>query len=159
MAVQKKVLARGYAGIDKVEVGANGTLTAIQAATGTLALGVPGNIYDATPARIVTAVLTADAEIGDVVTIGGITGIIVNAREYANVGTDGNPLAPTLNLPSGTTVSVCSLGHVVVAADKVDGILEKMVGRVIVGDAENDVIVVVEIDGVKAPASAEGDQT
>ena len=116
---------------------------------GTLALGVPGNIFDATPARIMTTVLTAAAEVGTFVT--GL-GVIVNPREYANKGTTGNPLAPSLTLPAGSVAEICTFGHIVVSTEKIADIQSGMNCRVIVGDADNDALVVVEIDGLKDSA-------
>ncbi|MCQ2299922.1 MAG: hypothetical protein MJZ81_07360 [Bacteroidales bacterium] len=171
MAVQKEILkdkpfvATAYSGTyvgadgqDKTFGGEELNTGAVGSMRGTLALGVPGNIYDATPARILTGVLAAAADVGSYVeATNGVAGIIVNSREYANLGVAGDPLKPTLNLPAGTSVSICSFGHVVVSNAEYNkpttGIAAKANCRVIVGDgtaSTGDPIFVVEIDGAKA---------
>ena len=144
MGVQKKILTRdpSFYGAGTV-TGADGLAKTIQGGTGTLALGVPGNIFDASPARIHTNVLTADSDIGTFV---AGEGVIVNPREYALRGTTeydngGNPigyntLAPSLTLSAGMVASFMTFGHVVVYLKNAATILATsggMDGSIIVG--------------------------
>ena len=137
MGVQKVILKRNpqvTASYTKPD-GSVGT-TVLNGETGCLALGVPGNIYDASPARIHTAKLGSDAEIGDFVEG---QGIIVNAREYALVGGT-NPatgtheaLYPSLILSGGDAASFMTFGHVVVKCKNVSNIFTKMDGIPLAG--------------------------
>lgn len=141
MGVQKKILTRdpSFYGAGTV-TGADGTQKTILGGTGTLALGVPGNIFDASPARIHTNVLTADSDIGTFV---AGEGVIVNPREYALRGTtetdgSGNPigyntLAPSLTLSAGMVASFMTFGHVVVYLKNANAILAAMDGSILVG--------------------------
>ena len=141
MGVQKKILTRdpSFYGAGTV-TGADGLAKTIQGGTGTLALGVPGNIFDASPARIHTNVLTADSDCGTFV-VG--EGVIVNPREYALRGTtetdgSGNPigyntLAPSLTLSAGMVASFMTFGHVVVFLKNANAILTAMDGSILVG--------------------------
>lgn len=131
MGVQKKILTRdpSFYGAGTV-TGADGKQKTILGGTGTLALGVPGNIFDASPARIHTAVLPDDADIG---TFFPDEGIIVNPREYALKGEAGNPLAPSLTLSAGMVASFMTFGHVVVYLADAEVILAAMDGSYIVG--------------------------
>lgn len=128
MGVQKEILTRS---IDSMTyTAADGTSVTITGKTGTLALGVPGNIFDASPARIHTAVLTQDYDIGTCV---GGEGIIVNPREYALKGEAGNPLAPSLTLTAGMVASFMTFGHVVTYLREANANLDLMEGHVLVG--------------------------
>ena len=131
MGVQKKILTRdpSFYGAGTV-TGADGLAKTIQGGTGTLALGVPGNIFDASPARIHTNVLTADSDIGTFV---AGEGVIVNPREYALKGEAGNPLAPSLTLTAGMVASFMTFGHVVVYLKDANAILAAMDGSILVG--------------------------
>ena len=141
MGVQKKILTRdpSFYGAGTV-TDPTGTEVAIQGGTGTLALGVPGNIFDASPARIHTAVLTDMYPVGVYV---ADEGIIVNPREYALRGTTEttgsgmpigyNTLAPSLTLSAGMVASFMTFGHVVVYLHDVNQIFSGMDGSIIVG--------------------------
>lgn len=134
MGVQQEIIKRtpAFLGTAKVtdSTGAE-TDQALGGATGALAIGVPGNIYDASPARIHTESLTTAADIGTFVPG---KGIIVNPREYALRGEAGKPLAPSLTLPAGTPASFMTFGHVVVKKTEVANIIAasgKMAGSII----------------------------
>lgn len=133
MGVQQKIITRTPAFLGTATVtdstGAE-TTQALGGATGALAIGVPGNIYDASPARIHTESLTTAADIGTLVPG---KGIIVNPREYALRGVSGNPLAPSLTLPAGTPASLMTFGHVVVKMKDLATIIAGIEGSVIVG--------------------------
>lgn len=118
MGVQNKIVTRTFVADD------------ITGKTGALALGVPGNIFDASPARIHTETLEDKADFGTFVEG---KGVLVNSREAALVGTDGDPLAPSLTLAKGDAASFMTFGHVVVRGDKATEILTGMDGRIIVG--------------------------
>lgn len=110
MGVQKKILTRQInLAVPEDSVGK----------AGALALGVPGNIYDASPFRIHTEELTNDADFGTYV---DGKGVLVNPREAALVGKAGNPLAPSLTLSPGDAASFMTFGHVVVRCDEVSKI-------------------------------------
>ena len=175
MGLQKEII--------KAEAGLNGETSFTSGnktgsfVRGTLALGVPGNIYDATPARITSMVLSKDSEVGGPAFINedeDVAGIIVNGREYANKGSAGDPLKASLAIPAGTAVDVCTFGHIVMTAALAKDALEGFAtGRVIVGEIPVDehageleteeqkkeyedllksLLVVVEIDGLKDSA-------
>ena len=131
MGVQKKILTRdpSFYGAGTV-TGADGLAKTIQGGTGTLALGVPGNIFDASPARIHTNVLTADSDCGTFV-VG--EGVIVNPREYALKGDGTDTLAPSLTLTAGMVASFMTFGHVVVYLKDANAILAAMDGSILVG--------------------------
>lgn len=141
MGVQKEILKRDpafYGGAQATD--SAGNQITIGGGTGTLALGVPGNIFDASPARIHTNVLAAAADCGTFV---AGEGVIVNPREYALRGTtetdgSGNPigyntLAPSLTLSAGMVASFMTFGHVVVFLKNVKAILTAMDGSILVG--------------------------
>jgi hypothetical protein len=135
MGVQKAILTRdpSYYGAGTV-IGADGNPKQIQGGTGTLALGVPGNIFDASPARIHTALVPAGG--ADIGTFVAGEGVIVNPREYALKGVAGAPLAPSLTLTGGMTASFMTFGHVVVYLKNAATILATsggMDGSIIVG--------------------------
>ena len=140
MGVQKTVIGRSPEDFGAGTVEVEGNEVKIAGGTGALALGVPGNIYDNSPARIHTDVVTAEdfpgsafAEIGSPVPN---KGIIVNPREYAlrgDLSTGKGSLAPSLTLPIGSTVSFMTFGHVVAFLAIAPSILESMESRIIVG--------------------------
>ena len=132
MGVQKAILTRdpSYYGAGTV-IGADGNPKQIQGGTGTLALGVPGNIFDASPARIHTALVPAGG--ADVGTFVSGEGVIVNPREYALKGVAGDPLAPSLTLTEGMTASFMTFGHVVAYLKNANAILAGMDGSILVG--------------------------
>ena len=141
MGVQKTVIGRDPEYFGAGTVIADGEEVKISGGTGALALGVPGNIYDASPARIHTDVITeADLGVAPCAVIGQVCpnkGVIVNPREYAlrgNLATGtGGPLAPSLAIPVGSTASFMTFGHVVVYLALAPEILHFMDGQVIVG--------------------------
>lgn len=132
MGVQKAILTRdpSFYGAGTV-TGADGNPKQIQGGTGTLALGVPGNIFDASPARIHTALVPAGG--ADIGTFVAGEGVIVNPREYALKGANGDPLAPSLTLTEGMTASFMTFGHVVVLLKNANAILAAMDGSFIIG--------------------------
>ena len=141
MGVQKTVIGRDPEYFGAGTVIADGEEVKISGGTGALALGVPGNIYDASPARIHTDVITEEDLDGSPCAVIGLAcankGVIVNPREYAlrgnlDTGT-GGPLAPSLMLPAGSTASFMTFGHVVVYLAFAQGILSIMDGQIIVG--------------------------
>ena len=88
MAVQSEILTRTVATFDKAGY-------KFVSGTGTLALGIPGKIYDTFPGQgpgCHTVTLKADAEVG---TYLEGEGIIVNAPEYALQGSP-TALSPSL---------------------------------------------------------------
>ena len=140
MGVHKTVIGRAPEYFGAGTVIADGEEVKISGGTGALALGVPGNIYDASPARIHTDVITE----GDLINapcawIGfayANKGVIVNPREYAlrgNPATGEGPLAPSLMLPVGSTASFMTFGHVVAYLALAQVILGVMDGQIIVG--------------------------
>lgn len=165
MAVQSKILTRTVKSLPGFKDGMQ-----FASGTGTLALGIPGKIYDTFPGQgpgCHTTTLKADAEVG---TFLAGQGIIVNAPEYALVSTTeslaGDPknsaLSPSLWLKAGTVVSCVTLGHVIVKESSVDAILAGMNGKVLdyptdmyeddsdsSEDSDADPLVVVEVTGLK----------
>lgn len=156
MAVQSEILTRTVATFDKAGY-------KFVSGTGTLAMGIPGKIYDTFPGQgpgCHTTVLKEDAEVG---TYLKGQGIIVNAPEYALQGSP-TALSPSLTLKAGTVVSCVTMGHVIVKESEVDAILAGMDGRVLdyptemyedddasdaSEDSEADPLVVVEVLGLK----------
>jgi len=158
MAVQSEILTRTVATYDKSGY-------KFVSGTGTLALGIPGKIYDTYPGQgpgCHTVTLKEDAEVG---TFLKGQGIIVNAPEYALQGSP-TALTPSLWLKAGMVCSVVTMGHVIVKASSVDAILEGMNGRVLdyptdmydeddsdssdsSDDSSADTLVVVEVTGLK----------
>ena len=138
MAVQKSILARTFTSKD-------GDYT-ITGATGALALGVPGNLYDASPYRAHTAVYPgADGE--EMPLQYGMyytgEGLAINPREHANFGVfsddaaESGPLAASLYVRPGEVCTFVTFGHVVVTRVNAKGnhgcnILNYMNGRIIV---------------------------
>lgn len=155
MAVQTKILKR----TETIEYKtADGGTTTVQLGTGTLIGGTPGQIYDVAYGPVVhTTTLTEAAKIGSF--LPG-QGIIVNAPEYALYGVQGNPLAPTLELPKGSVVSCMTAGHVWMTASAFEEIGDAANAYIIwaetdkSGDSDSsddgDDLVVVEINGLKA---------
>ena len=166
MAVQSKILTRTVKSLPGFKDGMQ-----FASGTGTLALGIPGKIYDTYPGQgpgCHTTTLKADAEVG---TFLDGQGIIVNAPEYALVSTTeslggdakNSALSPSLWLKAGTVVSCVTMGHVVVKESEVEKILAGMTGRVLdyptdmydaddsdsAEDSEADPLVVVEVTGLK----------
>jgi len=155
MAVQSEILTRTV-------TTSSGGLKFVSG-TGTLAMGIPGKIYDTFPGSgpgCHTTTLKVDAECG---TYLPGEGIIVNAPEYALQGSP-TALSPSLTLKAGTVVSCVTMGHVIVKESSVDAILAGMYGRVLEypmdmfedddasdasEDSEADPLVVVEVTGVK----------
>ena len=156
MAVQSEILTRTVTTSD-------GAGFKFASGTGTLALGIPGKIYDTYPGQgpgCHTVTLKEDAEVG---TYLDGQGIIVNAPEYALQGSP-TALSPSLVLKAGMVCSVVTMGHVIVKESSVDAILAGMYGRVLEypmdmfedddasdasEDSEADPLVVVEVTGVK----------
>ena len=157
MAVQSEILTRTVATFDKAGY-------KFVSGTGTLAMGIPGKIYDTFPGQgpgCHTTVLKEDAEVG---TYLEGQGIIVNAPEYALQGSP-TALSPSLILKAGMVVSCVTMGHVIVKQSSVDAILAGMYGKVldypldIYGDESDDSessddssadpLVVVEVVGIK----------
>lgn len=159
MAVQSEILTRTVTTSD-------GAGFKFASGTGTLALGIPGKIYDTYPGQgpgCHTTTLKADADVG---TYLEGQGIIVNAPEYALQGSP-TALSPSLTLKAGTVVSCVTMGHVIVKESETEAILAGMYGRVldypldVYGDAEEsdasdaseasdaDPLVVVEVNGLK----------
>ena len=157
MAVQSEILTR------TVTFAGNGLDGKFVSGTGTLAMGIPGKIYDTFPGAgpgCHTTTLKEDAEVG---TFLAGQGIIVNAPEYALQGSP-TALSPSLTLKAGTVVSCVTMGHVTVKESSVDAILAGMTGRVLEyptemfedddasdasEDSEADPLVVVEVLGLK----------
>ena len=157
MAVQSEILTR------TVTYSGNGLDGKFVSGTGTLALGIPGKIYDTFPGQgpgCHTVTLKEDAEVG---TYLEGQGIIVNAPEYALQGSP-TALSPSLVLKAGMVCSVVTIGHVIVKESEVEKILAGMDGRVLdypteayendddssaSEDSESDPLVVVEVRGVK----------
>ena len=145
MGVQKEILKRTITKTITVKK-PDGSEETVQftTATGAVAGGIPGKIYDVAYGPVVhTGSLAADADIGDYV---AGRGIIVNAPEYALVG----GLTPSLTLKANTVVSFLTAGHIWVKCGKVAAILAEMNGRVLFGkdatSAEDD-LCVVEVNG------------
>ena len=157
MAVQSEILTR------TVTFAGDGLKGKFASGTGTLAMGIPGKIYDTFPGAgpgCHTTTLKEDAEVG---TFLAGQGIIVNAPEYALQGSP-TALSPSLTLKAGTVVSCVTMGHVIVKESSVDAILAGMDGRVLdyptemyedddasdaSEDSEADPLVVVEVLGLK----------
>lgn len=157
MAVQSEILTR------TVTFAGDGLKDKFASGTGTLAMGIPGKIYDTFPGQgpgCHTTTLKEDAEVG---TFLAGQGIIVNAPEYALQGSP-TALSPSLTLKAGTVVSCVTMGHVIVKESSVDAILAGMTGRVLdypmemfedddasdaSEDSEADPLVVVEVLGLK----------
>ena len=157
MAVQSEILTR------TVTFAGDGLKGKFASGTGTLAMGIPGKIYDTFPGQgpgCHTTTLKEDAEVG---TFLAGQGIIVNAPEYALQGSP-TALSPSLSLKAGTVVSCVTMGHVIVKESSVDAILAGMTGRVLEyptemyddddasdasEDSEADPLVVVEVLGLK----------
>ena len=157
MAVQSEILTR------TVTFAGDGLKGKFASGTGTLAMGIPGKIYDTFPGAgpgCHTTTLKEDAEVG---TFLAGQGIIVNAPEYALQGSP-TALSPSLTLKAGTVVSCVTMGHVIVKESSVDAILAGMTGRVLdyptemfedddASDASEDSeaypLVVVEVLGLK----------
>ena len=157
MAVQSEILTR------TVTFAGNGLKGKFASGTGTLAMGIPGKIYDTFPGAgpgCHTTTLKEDAEVG---TFLAGQGIIVNAPEYALQGSP-TALSPSLTLKAGTVVSCVTMGHVIVKESSVDALLAGMTGRVLdyptemfedddasdaSEDSEADPLVVVEVLGLK----------
>lgn len=156
MAVQSEILTRTVTTSD-------GAGFKFASGTGTLALGIPGKIYDTYPGQgpgCHTVVLKEAAEVG---TYLDGQGIIVNAPEYALKGSP-TALSPSLALQAGTVVSCVTMGHVIVKESEVDAIKAGMYARVLdyptvdpfdedasdASDASDaDPLVVVEVNGLK----------
>ena len=116
MAVQSEILTR------TVTFAGDGLKGKFASGTGTLAMGIPGKIYDTFPGAgpgCHTTTLKEDAEVG---TFLAGQGIIVNAPEYALQGSP-TALSPSLTLKAGTVVSCVTMGHVIVKESSVDAIL------------------------------------
>lgn len=157
MAVQSEILTR------TVTFEGDGLTGKFVSGTGTLALGIPGKIYDTFPGQgpgCHTTTLKEDAEVG---TFLAGHGIIANAPEYALQGSP-TALSPSLTLKAGMVVSCVTMGHVIVKESSVDAILAGMNGRVLAyptemfedddasdasEDSEADPLVVVEVLGLK----------
>ena len=155
MAVQSEILTRTV-------TTSEGGLKFVSG-TGTLAMCIPGKIYDTFPGQgpgCHTVTLKEDADVG---TYLDGQGIIVNAPEYALKGSP-TALSPSLTLKAGTVVSCVTMGHVIVKESEVDKILAGMYGRVLdyptemfedddasdaSEDSEADPLVVVEVVGIK----------
>lgn len=158
MAVQSEILTR------TVTQTLPGTSVKFAAGTGTLAMGIPGKIYDTFPGQgpgSHTTVLKESAEVG---TFLEGHGIIVNSPEYALEGSP-TALAPTQVVKAGTVVTCVTVGHVMVKESEVDAILAGMSGSVLAyptemfdddddsdssEDSAADPLVVVEVLGLKA---------
>ncbi len=131
MAVQKSILARTFTSKD-------GDYT-ITGATGALALGVPGTLYDASPYRAHTAVAPEDGSFGKVMDGEGIP---INPREHANYGvfSDGaaesGPLGANLTFKKGEVCTFVTFGRVVCNRFDAVFILNKMNGRIFVDCAD-----------------------
>ena len=141
MAVQKSILARTFTSKD-------GDYT-ITGATGALALGVPGNLYDASPYRAHTAVYPGAADGETQLQFGEFLageGLAINPREHANFGVfsddaaESGPLAASLYVRPGEVCTFVTFGHVVVLRRSVEAIKDKMNARVFV-DAGSKVAV------------------
>lgn len=141
MAVQKSILARTFTSKD-------GDYT-ITGATGALALGVPGNLYDASPYRAHTAVYPGAADGETQLQFGEFLageGIAINPREHANFGVfsddaaEYGPLAASLYVRPGEVCTFVTFGHVVVLRRSVAALKDKMNARVFV-DAGSKVAV------------------
>ena len=164
MAVQSEILTRTVAqDIAYIDKDGKPALAKFVSGTGTLAMGIPGKIYDTFPGQgpgCHTTTLKEDAEVG---TFLAGQGIIVNAPEYALQGSP-TALSPSLTLKAGTVVSCVTMGHVIVKESSVDAILAGMTGRVLdyptemfedddasdaSEDSEADPLVVVEVLGLK----------
>ena len=157
MAVQSEILTR------TVTFAGDGLSGKFVSGTGTLALGIPGKIYDTFPGQgpgSHTTVLKEDAEVG---TFLAGHGIIVNAPEYALQGSP-TALSPSLVVKAGMVVTCVTMGHVMVKESEVDAILAGMTGRVLdyptemfedddasdaSDDSDADPLVVVEVLGLK----------
>ena len=157
MAVQSEILTR------TVTYSGNGLDGKFVSGTGTLALGIPGKIYDTFPGQgpgCHTVTLKEDAEVG---TYLKGEGVIVNAPEYALQGAP-TALSPSLWLKAGMVCSVVTMGHVIVKESEVEKILAGMNGKVLdypmdmyendddssaSDDSSADPLVVVEVLGVK----------
>ena len=157
MAVQSEILTR------TVTFAGDGLKGKFASGTGTLAMGIPGKIYDTFPGAgpgCHTTTLKEDAEVG---TFLAGQGIIVNAPEYALQGSP-TALSPSLTLKAGMVVSCVTMGHVIVKESSVNAILAGMTGRVLdyptemfedddasdaSEDSEADPLVVVEVLGLK----------
>lgn len=138
MAVQKEILKRTF------------TQTVLgkpfESATGALAGGIPGKIYDVAYGPVAhTSTLREAADVGSYVKG---RGVIINAPEYALKG----GLTPSLTLESGTVASFMTAGHIWVKCGEVEKILAGMNGRVLFGknaDSEKDDLCVIEVNGLK----------
>ena len=86
------------------------------------AFGNIGAFYDDSPRRVAPYVLDAACPVGNACTLvalaeghctkggsGAFGGILVNGHEYVKEG-----LAASLDVPAGTNVQLCTMGHVVV---------------------------------------------
>ena len=146
MGVQKEILKRTITRDIKVKKPDGSEVTvSFTTATGAVAGGIPGKIYDTAYGPVVhTGSLAEEADIGTYVEG---RGIIVNAPEYALTG----GLTPSLTLNANTVVSFMTAGHIWVKCGEVDKILAGMNGRVLFGkddsSAEDD-LCVVEVNGL-----------
>lgn len=129
MALQKVILKRG---VDlSIKVGdeeKNWT-----SATGAIAGGIPGKIYDVAYGPVVhTGSLEENADIGTFVPG---KGVIINAPEYAMIGTADGALVPSLTLRKGMVVEYMTAGHVWIKSSQFDKVIGsgKMAGRKLFG--------------------------
>lgn len=125
MALQKSILKRGV----DLTATVGSTDKNWTSATGTLAGGIPGKIYDVAYGPVVhTVQLDAASEIGKYV---AGKGVIINAPEYALVGTADGALVPSLAVRKGTVVECMTAGHVWIKSSEYSNIIGsgKMAGR------------------------------
>lgn len=137
------------------------------------AFGMAGEMYDLTPRRVDavevdtdvtignTAGISADGKIGakDATTYTTFAGIFVRPKESINYGGSDGALSPSMEVPAGCTVQVCSMGRVKIVApsDAVAGAPIYVypeggytlttggtteIGKVIVGGKSGEIIVI-----------------
>lgn len=147
MGVQTKILKRTVT----IPLSDDKNLTS---GTGALIGGTPGQIYDVAYGPVVhTATLTAAADIGSFVKG---QGVIVNSPEYALYGAVGDPLKPSLTLPTGATASFMTAGHVWMTRKAYKDMGDAMVSAIIWeeknpdpdGTVSDNDLIVVEVNGM-----------
>lgn len=129
MALQKVILKRGV----DLTATVGGVTKNWTSATGAVAGGIPGKIYDVAYGPVVhTGSLDADAYIGTFV---AGKGVIINAPEYAMVGTADGALVPSLKVRAGSVVEFMTAGHVWIKSSEYSNIIGsgKMAGRKLFG--------------------------
>lgn len=127
MAVQSEILTRTVTQI------LPGTDVKFVSGTGTLAMGIPGKIYDTFPGQgpgSHTTVLKERANVGSFLPGHGI---IVNSPEYALEAAPDttSALAANQSLKAGTVVTCVTMGHVIVKESEVEAILAGMNGSIL----------------------------